>query len=57
MRINPPLLALLVLLSITAAGCELIGDVIQFGIWVGVIIAAVVIGLLYWIFSKFRKRG
>ena len=57
MRINPPLLALLVLLSITAAGCELIGDVIKLGIWVGVILVVLVVGLLYWIFSKLRKRG
>lgn len=57
MRINPPLIALLVLLSVTASGCELIGDIIKLGIWVGVILVVVVVGLLYWIFSKLRNRG
>ena len=38
---------ILVLLGLTAAGCDVIGGIFKAGIWVGVIlVAAVVIGLI-----------
>lgn len=46
-----PLLGLL-LFTITLSGCELVGDVLEFGFWAGLIIAAVLIALVVWIFKK-----
>ena len=48
-------IAAIAIIATTFGGCEMIGDILQFGIWVGVIFMVVVIGLLYWLFSKFRR--
>lgn len=36
-------------------GCELVGDIFEAGMWVGIIIVVAVIGLILWLISKFRK--
>jgi hypothetical protein len=46
--------ALIFCLSILLAGCELVGGIFKAGMWVGVLIIAVVIGLIALIF---RGRG
>lgn len=33
-------------------GCEIIGDILEVGVWIGVIIAALVIGVIWWIIRK-----
>jgi hypothetical protein len=46
--------ALLILLSLTSAGCEIVGGIFKAGFWLGIIIAVViVVGLL----MLFRKAG
>lgn len=45
------LLAMVMMLS----SCELIGDIFQAGMWVGVIIVVGIIALLFWIINKFRR--
>jgi len=45
----------LFLLIITMSGCELFGDVLEFGIWVGVIIVVAVVALIWWIIRKFKR--
>ena len=45
------LLAIVMMLS----SCELIGDIFQAGMWVGVIIVVGIIALLFWIINKFRR--
>ena len=45
-------LALLVISTMTLAGCEVIGDIFEAGVWVGVILVVLVIGLVVWLFSK-----
>lgn len=37
------------------SSCELIGDIFQAGIWVGVIIVVAVILLIVWLVGKARK--
>ena len=46
--------ALLLLSTATLTGCELIGDIFQAGVWVGVILVIGVVGLIFWILSKSR---
>ena len=47
-------LALLLLFTMTLAGCEIIGNIFEAGVWVGVILVVLVIGLAVWIVSKAR---
>jgi hypothetical protein len=50
-------IALLVALSLTATGCELIGDIFQAGLVVGIIIILLILAIVGWIIGKFRGRG
>ena len=45
---------LLLLSTITLAGCEIIGNIFQAGVWVGVILVVLVLGLVFWLFSRGR---
>lgn len=36
-------------------GCEVIGDIFEAGMWVGIIIVVAVIALILWLISKFRR--
>jgi hypothetical protein len=42
----------IVLLGLSAAGCEVIGGIFKAGIWVGVIIVAVIVGLIMMIVRR-----
>ncbi len=50
-----PLVLLFVLLAVTLNSCEVIGDILEVGIWMGLIVAALVIGLVIWLVRKFRR--
>ncbi len=53
LRINLSLLILLIsFLSVMFTGCELIGDIFQAGIWVGILAVVGIIALLAFIFRK-----
>lgn len=45
---------LIVLLAVSAAGCELIGGIFKAGVWVGVIGVVLVAVLVVWIVAKAR---
>jgi hypothetical protein len=49
------LLLLLVLATIPLAACELIGDIFQAGVWVGVIFVVMIIGIVGFIAAKVRS--
>ncbi len=40
------------LLATTLTGCELVGDIFEAGIWVGVIGVVLVVVLIFWIIRK-----
>jgi hypothetical protein len=46
------ILALAVAFSMCIAGCQMIGDIFSAGVWVGIIIVIVVIGVLIAAFSR-----
>jgi hypothetical protein len=48
------LFALLTVLPLALSGCELIGDIFQAGVWVGVIIVVAIIALIVWLVSRMR---
>ena len=47
-------LILVLLLAMATAGCELAGDIFQAGIWVGVIMVALALFLIFWLVGKVR---
>jgi hypothetical protein len=51
---NHALSLALLLSTITLAGCEIIGNIFQAGVWVGVILVVLVLGLVFWLFSRGR---
>ena len=42
-------------LTFALSSCELVGDILEVGIWLGVLIAAAVVGLIIWLVSRFRR--
>ena len=45
---------LVVLLSVTS--CEVIGDIFQAGMSVGIFLVILIVAIVIWIISKFRNR-
>ena len=43
------------LLSVTLGGCELVGDIFQAGLVVGIIAVVLIIGAIAWIAKRFRR--
>ena len=48
-------LFLIVLLAMTVAGCEVVGGIFKAGMWVGIIMAVIIVALLMWIVGKARS--
>lgn len=46
---------LILLLVVSTAGCELIGNIFQAGVWVGVILVVLVLALIGFAVSKMRR--
>lgn len=47
---------LLLLLTLPTAGCDLIGDILQFGFWVLVILIGIIV-LLVWVIARMLRGG
>lgn len=54
--IRPSVSALLILMALGLSGCDPIGDVLEFGFWLGAILAVLIAGIAYWIVNKLRGR-
>jgi hypothetical protein len=50
-----PKLALLLLVLTTFTSCDVIGDIFEAGLIVGVIIVVLIVALVFWIIRKFRR--
>ncbi|MFD1873931.1 hypothetical protein [Hymenobacter bucti] len=46
------LLFVLAMLATTLTGCELAGNLVQGGIWIGVIGVFIVVALIFWLVTK-----
>jgi len=51
-RLNYVILAFFML---SLSSCELIGDIFEAGVWVGILMVAAVIALVIWLISRFMK--
>ena len=45
---------LLLVLSATVAGCELVGDIFQAGFVIGIIVVIAIVAIIAWIAKRFR---
>lgn len=52
MKANQFLAFFLGLMITMLAGCELVGDIFQAGIWVGILVVVGIIGLVFWLFGR-----
>ncbi len=46
---------LFLLLALGLESCEVIGDIFKAGVWVGVILVILVVGIILWIVGKAKK--
>lgn len=42
---------------ITFSGCTLIGDIFKAGVWSGILLVVVIIGLIIFVIAKMGKKG
>jgi hypothetical protein len=54
-RINLSLVLAIGFLMITLTSCEAIGGIFKAGVWTGLILVAIVIAIVIFIISRFRK--
>ena len=52
---NLGLLALLIVLAVSSAGCGVIEGIFKAGLWVGVILVTIVVVAILWIVGKMRR--
>ncbi len=45
----------LIAMVFTFSSCEVIGDILEVGVWLGIIIAALIVGLVIWIIRRFSR--
>lgn len=45
-------LAVLLPLLLTLPGCEIIGGIFRAGVWVGIILVLLVVGLIVWLLTR-----
>ncbi|HEY9176568.1 MAG TPA: phosphatidate cytidylyltransferase [Flavipsychrobacter sp.] len=53
---NKLTIAALLLLLVTFSGCELVGDIFEAGVWVGVLLVVVVIAGIIFLFRKISGK-
>ena len=46
---------ILLVLAMTVSSCELIGDIFQAGMAVGIIVIVAIVALIIWLVSRFRR--
>jgi TRAP-type C4-dicarboxylate transport system permease large subunit len=54
-RNNGLIFTLLIFIVFTASSCQAIADIFKAGVWVGVLLVVVVIGVIFWLIGKARK--
>lgn len=52
---NGILLASLLFVITVMSSCEVMGDLVEFGVWIGIIIVVAVVALIWWIVRKFKR--
>lgn len=54
-RNNTLLFSLLAFIIFITGSCRVIGDIFKAGVWVGIILVVLVVGIIFWLISKAKK--
>jgi hypothetical protein len=54
-KTNGILLACLLAVITTMSSCQIIAGIFKAGVWVGVLLVVLVVGIIFWIIGKARK--
>ena len=54
-RTHLPIFIVVVFCTLLFSSCEVIGDIFQAGVWTGLILVALVIAIVIWLITRFRK--
>jgi len=46
---------MLAFFTMALAGCEIIGGIFKAGVWTGILLVVIVVGLIIWLISRARK--
>lgn len=49
-------LTLLLMITVSMSSCEVIGGIFEAGIWTGLIVVVIVIAIILWLVSRFRRK-
>jgi hypothetical protein len=52
MKQSSYLFVLLLLSAVALSGCEVIGDIFKAGVWTGVLLVILVIGVIVWLLTR-----
>lgn len=52
---NSILLAALLFMVTAMSSCEVVGGIFKAGMWVGILVVVLVIGIILWVIGKARK--
>lgn len=55
MKLNFSFLIAILMLAVLLPSCELIGDIFQAGFVTAIIVIVIIVGLVLWLVSKFRR--
>ncbi|HEX8561999.1 MAG TPA: hypothetical protein VF676_03365 [Flavobacterium sp.] len=48
-------IALVVLMLTSFTSCDIVGDILEAGIWIGIIIVVLIVALIFWIIRKIKR--
>ena len=49
-------LTLLLMITVSMSSCEVIGGIFEAGIWTVLIVVVIVIAIILWLVSRFRRK-
>lgn len=52
---NSLLITILLVTAASVSSCQALGDIFKAGFWGGIIIAAIVVGVILWLINKAKK--
>lgn len=55
MKFNNQFLIILLILSTTFTGCEIIGGIFKAGFWVGIIVVVLLVLIVIWLVNRMKK--
>ena len=54
-RNNTSFFALLLIIAATLSSCQAIADIFKAGVWVGIIVVVLIVGIILWVIGKAKK--